>query len=178
MVRETPKGTSVGVDDPYAFVERCDYLTDDGRCRYAVEHGHNDPEFARERRRDELRCPAADPHGSWAWADCPKFRSRTDGGECLRCGLTAHRQAHDDSRPLLEEHHLEYADDDRRELSHEITVSLCRWCHATVHRSWGRVDDDASPDAEALAAREQRRSDEQSETAFTTAADRVADGDE
>jgi len=47
MVRETPKGTSVGVDDPYAFVERCDYLTDDGRCRYAVEHGHNAPEFAR-----------------------------------------------------------------------------------------------------------------------------------
>jgi len=40
------------------------------------------------------------------------------------------------------------------------------------------VDDDASPDAEALAAREQRRTDEQSETGFTTAADRVADSNE
>ena len=65
-MERTPQGTPVGVDDPYEVVERCDHLTDDGRCRYAAEHGHHDPEFARERRADDLRCPAADPAGDTA----------------------------------------------------------------------------------------------------------------
>lgn len=171
-MERTPAGTPVGVDDPYAFVERCDHLTDDGRCRFAAEHADRDRSFAADRRADGLRCPAADPDGDWEWADCPHFRSRTDGRECARCGLAERRMAHDDERPLLEEHHLSYPDDDRRELAHEITVALCRWCHAKVHESWARVDDDASPDPEALAAAEGRRSRELSEAGFDTAADR------
>ncbi|WP_255152550.1 DUF7097 family protein [Halorarius halobius] len=188
-MEKTPQGTSVGVDDPYQFVERCDHLTDDGRCRYAAEHARHDPEFAAERRADDLRCPAADYEarraseqstgersepgdGEWEWSDCPHFRARNRDRECVRCGLEERRRAHDDERPLLEEHHLEYRDDDRRELSHEITVYLCRWCHAKVHDSWARVDDDASPDPEAIAEAEGRRSDEQAEAAFSTAAER------
>jgi hypothetical protein len=188
---KTPRGTTVGVDDPYAFVERCDHVTDDGRCRYAVEHSHHDEAFAAERRADGLRCPAADPHGEWCWADCPHFRSRQRTRECVRCGLEERRVATGEERPLLEEHHLSYREGDYGEsserraaseatdehepeadMAHEITVYLCRWCHAKVHRSWARVDDDASPDPEALAAAEGRRSDELAETAFTTAAER------
>ncbi|MFB6120711.1 MAG: hypothetical protein ABEJ68_06295 [Halobacteriaceae archaeon] len=167
---ETPRGTPVGVDDPYAHADLCDHLTDDGRCRYAAEHAGHDPEFAAERRRDDLLCPAADPESDWDWADCPHFRSLTGADECARCGLEERRDAHSDSRPLLEEHHLSYPDSDA--LSHEITVLLCRWCHAKVHDSFARVDDDANPDPEALAAAEARRSDELDETAFETAAER------
>lgn len=171
-MEKTPRGTPVGVDDPYATVERCDHLTDDGRCRYAVEHGHHDPAFARERHEDDLRCPAADPDGEWTWKDCPHFRARQRSRECVRCGLEGRRLAHDDVRPLLEEHHLEYPDDDRRELAHEITVFLCRWCHAKIHKSWARIDDDVSPDPEAIAEAEGRRSRELSELGFESAAER------
>ena len=171
-MEKTPRGTSVGVDDPYAAVERCDFLTDDGRCRYAAEYGRNDPAFARERHADDLRCPAADPDGEWERADCPKFRASDPGHECRRCGLEERRVALADARPLLEEHHLEYPDDDSKELPHEITVSLCRWCHAKVHGSWARIDDDASPDPEAVAAAEGRRSTERAELSFDSAAER------
>jgi len=169
---ETPRGTPVGVDDPYAHAGLCDFLTDEGRCRYAAEHAGHDREFAAARREDDLRCPAADPAGEWEWDDCPHFRSRTDADECARCGLAERRDAHSDARPLLEEHHLSYASDDGEDHAHEITVVLCRWCHAKIHNSFARVDDDASPDAEALAASEARRSDELAEAAFETAAER------
>jgi len=169
-MEETPRGTPVGVDDPYAVVERCDHLTDDGRCRFAAEHARAAPAFARERRADGLRCPAADPEGEWGWADCPQFRSREHPRECRRCGLEERRVAHSDERPLLEEHHLSYPEG---ETDHEITVALCRWCHAKVHNSWARVDDDASPDPEAVAAREQRRSRELEELGFDSAAERA-----
>ena len=171
-MEKTPQGTTVGVEDPYAVVERCDHLTDDGRCRYAAEHGQHDPEFARKRQADDLRCPAADPEGEWGWADCPYFRDRQRSKACRRCGLEERRLATEETRPLLEEHHLEYADDERKELAHEITVSLCRWCHAKVHNSWARIDDDASPDPEAIAAAEGRRSKEQAEFGFESAKDR------
>ena len=171
-MKKTPTGTSVGVDDPHGIVERCDFLTDDGRCRYAAEHGHHDPAFARARQEDDLRCPAADPDDEWGWADCPKLRATTSGRTCRRCGLEERRLAGEDARPLLEEHHLEYPDDDRAELTHEITVALCRWCHAKVHGSWARIDDDADPDPEAIAAAEGRRSRELSELTFDSAADR------
>jgi len=174
-MERTPEGTPVGVDDPYAAVERCDFLTDDGRCRYAAEHGHDDPAFARERHADGLRCPAADPDGEWAWADCPKFRATDSARECRRCGLEERRLAGEDTRPLLEEHHLEYADDDRKACAHEITVSLCRWCHAKVHGSWARIDDEATPDPDAIAAAEGRRSRERSELSFDSAADRYGE---
>ena len=198
---KTPSGTSVGVDDPYEHVERCDHLTDDGRCRYAAEHAQHDREFAAERRADDLRCPAADPEGEWEWADCPQFRACQRSRECVRCGLDEVRLANAearDTRPLLEEHHLSYREpagnrrapaDDRAggseatarepaaDMEHEITVSLCRWCHAKVHESWARVDDDATPDPEAIAAREERRAREQAETGFETAAERFGTGD-
>jgi hypothetical protein len=173
---KTPRGTTVGVDDPYAHVERCDHVTDDGRCRFAVEHAGRDEAFAAERRADDLRCPAADPHGEWTWADCSHFRSHQRNRECLRCGLEERRVATGDERPLLEEHHLSYAGEPEADMAHEITVYLCRWCHAKVHRSWARVDDDASPDPEAFAAAEGRRSEELAETAFATAAERYGTG--
>ena len=173
-MEKTPAGSSVGVEDPYRFVERCDHLTDDGRCRYALEHDHHDPAFARERRADEFRCPVVTDAGpDWDWPDCPHFRARNRSRECVRCGLDERRQAHSDGRPLLEEHHLSYADDEHT--SHEITVFLCRWCHAKIHGSWARIADDASPDAEALAAREGRRSRERAELDFASAAERRAD---
>jgi len=195
-MEKTPSGTSVGVADPYAHVDRCDHCTDEGRCRFAVEQGDRDPEFANARSRDDFRCPvvgALDEEGltgPWEWADCPHFRCRNRDRECERCGLEEHRMAHDDERPLLEEHHLSYADGAARgaaetraeserdprageeETSHEITVFLCRWCHAKVHDSWASVGDDANPDPEAIAEREGRRSRAQAELGFQSAAER------
>ncbi|ELY80334.1 hypothetical protein [Natrinema pallidum] len=187
-MEKTPQGTSVGVDDPYDFAGVCDYLTGEGQCRYALEYAGHDPEFARERAADDYECPVVDPGTDWSWADCPHFRSRNRDRECVRCGLAEKRMAHDDERPLLEEHHLSYADgrrpssdrtatraaDDRDEesLSHEITVFLCRWCHSKVHDSWARLTDDAAPDPDAIAALEERRGREQSELGFESAAER------
>ena len=187
-MERTPEGTPVGVDDPYAHVERCDHLTDDGRCRLAAERPEVAPAFARRRRADGLRCvalpegaarPGAAPEVSGGagadldWAACPQFRSRTDGDECARCGIEEVRLAGTGARPLLEEHHLSYPDGER---PHEITVALCRWCHAKVHGSFARVDDDASPDPEAVAVRESRRSRELDELDFETARERRQDG--
>lgn len=172
-MEETPSGTPVGVDDPYEHAGHCDHMTDDGRCRYAVENDHIDPAFAAARRTDDLACPVA--AGTWEREECQHFRSTTDGTECTRCGLAERRQAHEDSRPLLEEHHLSYATGD--ETSHEITVSLCRWCHAKVHNSFARIGDEASPGPEALAERESRRSEELAEFDFETAADRMREDD-
>jgi hypothetical protein len=176
-MEKTDAGTSVGVADPYAHVDRCDHLTDEGRCRFAVEHGDRDPAFADARSAEEFRCPVAGSleseglTGPWEWADCPHFRSRQHDRECVRCGLGEVRLAHDDDRPLLEEHHLSYASDSA-DPGHEITVYLCRWCHAKVHDSWARIDDDANPDPEAIAERERRRSREQREFGFESAAER------
>jgi len=169
-MERTPTGTSVGVDDPYAHAGRCDHLTSDGRCRFALEHTGGDPAFVADRRDDDYDCLAA---GDDDWRDCPHYRSTTDGRECRRCGLEEVRIAHADTRPLLEEHHLSYGGDDGDgDPAHEITVALCRWCHAKVHAGWARIDDDVNPDAEALAAREERRSKEQAEFGFRTAAER------
>ncbi|QKY20615.1 hypothetical protein B4589_009575 [Halolamina sp. CBA1230] len=189
-MEETPEGTPVGVDDPYAVAGRCDHLTNDGRCRYALDHAGEDPEFAAERRADDYACVVADTEAASTegedpdWSRCPHYRSTTDAKECARCGLEEVRLAHDaDARPLVEEHHLSYAGaagtdqpaDDRpadAEPSHEITVGLCRWCHTKVHRSFARVDDDANPDPEAIAERERRRSEELSELGFRSASER------
>jgi len=147
-MEKTDAGTSVGVENPYEYVDRCDHLTDEGKCRFAVEYGDADPQFARERRREEYQCPVAgDPEeagatGSWEWEDCPHFRCRNRERECLRCGLAEQRMAHDDDRPLLEEHHLSYADTSAEgtgETSHEITVFLCRWCHAYQHTTYIQI---------------------------------------
>lgn len=165
-MEETPSGTPVGVDDPYEHAGRCDHLTGDGRCRYALD-GRGGDEFVAGRRAAEYACVAADGDAK----DCPHYRSTADGRVCRRCGLANVRMAHDDVRPLVEEHHLSYADG---ETSHEISVSLCRWCHARVHGSWARVDDDAEPVPEAIAARETRRGRELAETGFASAAERRA----
>ncbi|PSP76484.1 hypothetical protein BRC81_12760 [Halobacteriales archaeon QS_1_68_20] len=190
---DPPDDPRVGVDDPYEHVEVCDHVTDDGRCRFAFEHPEQDPEFARERRGAEFRCPVVSEDGDGEWAECPHFRSRATDRECVRCGLEERRMAHSDDRPLLEEHHLSYADgqspssnrnalrsgdaNDGENLGHEITVYLCRWCHAKVHKSWARLDDDVGPDPEALAETEGRRSQELAEMDFETAAERFDDGE-
>jgi hypothetical protein len=170
-MERTPTGTPVGVDDPYDHAGRCDHLTDDGRCRFALERAGDDPAFAAERRAAEYACVAADEDADWR--DCPHYRATTDGRACRRCGLEDVRLAHDDARPLLEEHHLSYGSSE--EPGHEITVALCRWCHAKVHAGRARVDEDADPDEAALAAREERRAAEREEFGFRTAADRVDD---
>lgn len=170
-MEKTPTGTPVGVDDPYDVAGRCDHLTNDGRCRYALQYAGNDPKFAAERRAADYDCVAAGD--DCEWRDCPHYRATTDGRECVRCGLEEVRMAHESTRPLLEEHHLSYGSGiDDEEVSHEITVSLCRWCHAKVHDSFARIDDDASPDVEALAAREERRSKEAEEFGFQSARER------
>jgi len=205
-MERTPTGTPVGVDDPYDHADRCDHLTSDGRCRFALERtgdsegseipleageagdsggrrppssrpsAGDGPTFAAERRDADYACVVADEDATWR--DCPHYRSTTDGRECRRCGLAEVRMAHEDARPLLEEHHLSYGssgdgeDGEDDDPAHEITVALCRWCHAKVHAGWARIDDDVNPDAEALAAREERRSKEQAEFGFRTAAER------
>ena len=201
-MEKTPRGTAVGVDDPYAFAGVCDFLTSEGRCRYAYDHAQHDPVFARDRAREDYECFVVDPEhegdidsacrsppaetnstdASPSWAECPHFRSRIHDRSCVRCGLEERRIATEhaaeegqSTRPLLEEHHLSYAQDGET-LSHEITVYLCRWCHASVHNSWARITDDVAPDPEALAEAEGRRSRELEEASFTTAADRAEDG--
>ena len=173
-MKRTPRGTSVGVDNPYEYVKRCDHLTSDGRCRYAIEQFERNPEFARERQREEYACLVREE--GIEWSDCPHFRAQASESECRRCGLEERRMAHSDERPLLEEHHLSYRggrdENDGEEPSHEITVSLCRWCHAKIHRSWARIDDEVSPDPEALAESEERRSRELDEGEFQTASER------
>ena len=176
-MEETPDGTPVGVGDPYDHAGRCDHLTGDGRCRFALDRAGDDPEFAADRRADGYDCVVADEGA--AWRDCPHYRSTTDGRECRRCGLPEVRMAHDASRPLIEEHHLSYGGkgDEGGEPSHEITVALCRWCHAKVHNGFARIDDDASPVPEAIAERESRRGREMEEAGFSTASERFSDSD-
>ncbi|RLM59684.1 hypothetical protein DVK02_02795 [Halobellus sp. Atlit-31R] len=192
-MQETPTGTPVGVDDPHDHAGVCDHLTGDGRCRFALSRAGDDPEFAAARRAADYDCVAADE--GCEFRDCPHYRSTTDGRECVRCGLESVPMAHDGSRPLLEEHHLSYgesasgrgravgddpesggnagdAGDPDATPSHEITVALCRWCHAKIHNSFARIDDDAEPAPEAFAAREERRSREQTEFGFATARER------
>lgn len=171
-MERTPDGTPVGVDDPYAVAGVCDHLTDDGRCRFALTRAGDDPEFAADRRADGYDCHVG---ADGEWRACPHYRSTTDAKECVRCGLADVRLAHDDSRPLVEEHHLSYGGDGNE--AHEITVGLCRWCHAKVHESIARIDDDASPDPEAVAERERRRETERSASAFETASE-AYDGEE
>lgn len=173
-MERTPTGTSVSVDEPYEHAGRCDHLTSDGRCRYAIEQPERDPAFARERRAAEYACLVSE--AGCEWSDCPHFRSRASEHECHRCGLEERRMAGSAKRPLLEEHHLSYRgsrdENDGEEPSHEITVSLCRWCHAKIHGSWARIDDDVSPSPEALAEAEGRRSRELDEGEFRTASER------
>lgn len=172
-MERTPEGTPVGVDDPYEVAGVCDHLTDDGRCRFALTQAGNDPSFAAEREADGFRCHVGE---AGEWRRCPHYRWTTTDDECYRCGLREVRMAHDSSRPLVEEHHLSYGGSgggsETEEPSHEITVSLCRWCHTKVHKSFARVDDDASPDPEAIAEREGRRTKELSETGFASARER------
>ena len=198
-MERTPEGTPVGVDDPYAVAGTCDHLTDDGRCRFARTRAGDDPGFAAARRADDYACHVGE---AGRWRACPHYRSTTDGRECARCGLAEVRLAGEDVRPLVEEHHLSYGDadatananpasdpmddpddpDDPDDLPdagpHEITVALCRWCHAKVHESFARIDDDASPDPEAIAAREGRRTREIEEAGFEAASERYESGEE
>lgn len=165
-MKRTPNGTPVGVDDPLAVVNRCDWVTQDGRCRLAIERPETDPSFAEDRRQDSYRCPFIE--ADRAWTDCSEFTSREHGRRCARCGLDARPNLLDPrDRSLLETHHVAYeAVDDM-----EITVTLCRWCHAKVHAGDARIDDDAEVDPAALEEVERRERREARET-FTTAAER------
>ncbi|MGM0591187.1 MAG: DUF7097 family protein [Halobacteriota archaeon] len=166
-MERTPDGTPVGADDPYEFAGVCDHLTGDGHCRYALAYAGHDPEFAAKRRAAEYECLVGDADSQWR--DCSHYRSTSTARACARCGLEEVRLAQQAARPLLESHHLSYPDG---ESSHEITVVLCRWCHSKVHNSWARLTDDVRPDAEALAAREARRSKELAEFDFEPASER------
>ena len=169
-MKRTPNGTAVGVDDPYAHVDRCDHLTDDGRCRFAIQFVGEDRSFAAEREQNAYACHVGEADD---WHTCPHFRSRKRTDHCERCGLEERRLTHTDfSQPLLEEHHLSYAEGPG---THEITVTLCRWCHARVHDSWARITDEVAPPAEAIAEQERRRGIELKEASFQTAADRQAE---
>jgi hypothetical protein len=178
-MEETPEGTPVGVDDPYDVAGLCDHLTDDGRCRFALNHASVDPEFADERAADNYACHVGE---TGDWRACPHYRWTTMGDACRRCGLEEVRLAHDESRPLIEEHHLSYGEGgsdapgetagDTDEPRHELTVALCRWCHAKVHQSFARIDDDVDPDPDAVAEREQRVATETREFGFQSARDR------
>lgn len=170
-MEQTPRGTSVGVEDPYEHAGFCDHLTDDGRCRFAIERFEADPTFARKRRADDYSCPVVSSTPGSEWSECPNYQSTTTGESCTRCDLDERRTTGDE-RPLLEEHHLSYS---TGEADHEITVTLCRWCHAKVHNSWATISDQAAPPPEAIAAKEQRRSREQDELEFETAAERYLD---
>lgn len=161
---------AIGVDDPYAHVRRCDHCTDDGRCRLAARSSAVDPAFTRRLRAREYRCPYGDPETDAEWRDCPELTAIDRAATCARCGLEEHRDGVGEDRPLLETHHLVYPDGDGPD--HEIAVTLCRWCHATVHDSWGAIDDEVGPDPEAIAAREARVARERAEAAFETAAER------
>ena len=179
-MERTPEGTPVGVDDPYDVAGLCDHLTDDGRCRFALNHAGVDPEFAEERAADDYACHVGEAD---EWRGCPHYRWTTTDDECRRCGLEDVRLAHDDSRPLIATPHLSSDDDDTDDgaaaadngtvdASHELTVALCRWCHAKVHQSFARIDDDVDPDPEAVAEREQRQAAEAEEFGFQSARDR------
>lgn len=185
-MEHTPTGTPVGVDDPYDVAGICDHLTDDGRCRFALEYAGHDVEFVQQRRADGYQCHVGEDEN---WRDCPKYRWTADGSVCTRCGLEEVRIAHDDSRPLIEIHHLSYGgtgtttetarttpaeaqDSDAPLPSHEITVGLCRWCHAKIHNSFARIDDDVNPSTAAIAERESRRSRELEELSFESARER------
>ena len=174
-MEETPEGTPVGVDDPYDVAGLCDHLTDDGRCRFALNHAGVDREFAEKRAADNYACHVGEADD---WRACPHYRWTTTGDECQRCGLEEVRLAHGESRPLIEEHHLSYgegdsdASGDTDESRHELTVALCRWCHAKVHQAFARIDDDVDPDPDAVAEREQRVAAETQEFGFQSARDR------
>lgn len=170
-MKRTPSGTPVGTDDPLEAVERCDWVTGDGRCRFALDRADADPAFASDRRANDYRCPYVDGR---AWSECPHARLRLRSRRCARCGLEDRPIAHDpDATALLHEHHLAYPEAD----GIEVTVTVCRWCHAKIHRQAARLDDEAEPDPDALAELERRRQLERAET-FTPASARGDPTDE
>ena len=57
-------------------------------------------------------------------------------------------------------------------MDHEIIVILCRWCHAKVHKSGARINDEVEPDRKALEMMEERKSAEMNETKFESARER------
>ena len=172
-MKKTPKGTPVGVDDPYLYVSKCDHLTGEGFCRLILENRNVEDSFRIELERNGHVCPVVEQ--KWKWENCPYFRYRANEKVCARCGLGERLNTHDNSRPLLERHHLSYIENrTKREgkMGHEITVMLCRWCHAKVHKSGARINDEVEPDRNALELMEKRKSAEMNETKFESARER------
>ncbi len=172
-MKKTPKGTPVGVDDPYIYVDKCDHLTGEGLCRLILENRDVEGSFQVELERGDYVCPVVEQ--KWKWENCPYFRYRANQKRCARCGLEERLNAHDNSRPLLERHHLSYAGErvgGGEQMDHEIIVILCRWCHAKVHKSGARINDEVEPDRKALEMMEERKSAEMNETKFESARER------
>ena len=59
------------------------------------------------------------------------------------------------------------------QMDHEIIVILCRWCHAKVHKSGARINDEVEPDRKALEMMEERKSAEMDETKFESAREMI-----
>lgn len=164
-MKRTPNDTPVGIDDPLALVDRCDWVTQDGRCRLAIEHPERDADFAMRRQLDDYECPYLPD----AWTDCEHFAASLPDKSCIRCGLPERRLHHNsDASPLLHEHHVSYADGD----GNDITVMVCRWCHAKIHRQGVRLDDDVDPSPEAVDELERRRRIEREQGGFVPANER------
>lgn len=164
-MKRTPAGTPVGVDDPLDVVDRCDWVTQDGRCRLAIERPQSAPRLATDVATDGYACPHVEER---SWADCVGFASRDHGRRCVRCGLEDRPISHAEAgRSLLEDHHVAYPEAD----GVEVTVVLCRWCHAKVHAGDAVVDESAEPDPAAIEELERRRRLERAES-FVTAAER------
>ena len=199
-MERTPGGSPVGVDDPYAVAGVCDHLTDDGRCRFALTRAGDDPAFAADRRDDDYACHVGSD-GEWRTcphyrsttdgrecARCGLEEVRLAHADArplveehhLSYGSTGPTDGKTDDagsgRGVDDAGSGRGVDDAGSDVDdagpHEITVALCRWCHSKVHDSFARIDDDASPDPEAIAEREGRRTRELEESAFTTARER------
>ena len=171
-MKMTPKGTPVGVEDPYAYVDKCDHLTGEGFCRLALQNSNVEETFQMELEGRRYNCPVVED--KWGWENCPYFRFRSMENRCSRCGLEEKINAHDSSRPLLERHHLSYrkAAMGKGRVSHEITVMLCRWCHAKVHKLGAIISENAAPDRKALELLWKRKNAEMKETKFESAKER------
>ncbi len=156
--------TYVGVDDPYKYIDSCDYITQRGKCLFSFKNFSEDIEFSKNREFENFMCPVFEDR--WSWSDCPHFKSLNYDDKCRRCGLKEIRMS--DQHPLIEKHHVLYPDKQKGN-THEITLPLCRWCHARIHNSGASIDDKVDPPDEAVEIKEKRLKRQKQETDFSTA---------
>lgn len=156
--------TYVGVEDPFGYIDSCDYITQKGRCLFAFKKFGEDIEFSKDRKSEDFICPVFEDR--WNWSDCPHFKSLNYDDQCRRCGLEEIRISNE--YPLIEQHHILYPDKEKGQ-THEITLPLCRWCHARIHNSEASIGDDVDPPRKALEIKEKRLKKQKQETGFSKA---------